>query len=44
MLLVREFLQLYNKGRRGFGRMCLDLQLPLESVLITTNVVSSNLD
>jgi hypothetical protein len=29
-------------GRRGRDRMILDLQLPMQSVPITTNVVSSN--
>jgi hypothetical protein len=31
-------------GRRGRDRMVVDLQLPMQSVSITTDVVSSNLD
>ena len=34
---------LYNVGRSGRYRMVLGLQLPMQSVLITTKVVSSNL-
>jgi hypothetical protein len=48
----RFFLSLYMQcscilqtrgGRRGRDRMGLDLQLPMQSVPITTNVVSSNI-
>ena len=35
---------LLNRGRRGRDRMVLDFQLPMQSVPITTDVVSSNLD
>ena len=31
-------------GRRGRDHMVVDLQLPMQSVSITTDVVSSNLD
>jgi len=31
-----------NGGRRGRGSMAVDLQLPVQSVSITTNVESSN--
>ena len=31
-------------GRRGHDHMVVDLQLPMQSVPITTDVVSSNLD
>jgi hypothetical protein len=34
---------LYNVGRSGRYRMVLGLQLPMQCVLITTKVVSSNL-
>ena len=33
-----------NKGRRGRNRMVVDLQLLMQSVLITTKVVGSNPD
>ena len=39
--MVIHFLQ---RGRRGRDRMVVDLQLPMQSVSITTDVVSSNLD
>ena len=31
-----------KRGRRGCDRMVVDLQLPIQSVYITTNVVNSN--
>ena len=34
--------QLNTKGRRGHGRMVVGFQLPMQLVLITTNVASSN--
>ena len=34
----------YCRCRRGRDRMIVDLQLPMQSVSITTDVVSSNLD
>jgi len=33
-----------SRGRRGRDRMVVDLQLPMESVPIITDVASSNLD
>ena len=33
-----------SRGRCGRDRMVLDLQLPMQSVPITTDIVSSNLD
>jgi len=32
------------KGRRGRDRKVVDLQLPMQSVTITTDVVSLNID
>jgi hypothetical protein len=37
--MVIHFLQ---RGRRGRDRMVVDLQLPVQSVPITTEIVSSN--
>jgi hypothetical protein len=34
--------QLNTKDRRGHGRMVVGFQLPMQLVLITTNVASSN--
>ena len=44
LLLLDILLSLSLQGnRRGRGRMVVDLQLPVQSVSITTKVVSSNL-
>jgi len=41
-LFVEHYFLKILRGRRGHDRMVVDLQLPLQSVHITTNVVSSN--
>ena len=43
-ILYHEITQKYFRCRRGRDRMVVELQLPMQSVPITTDVVTLNLD